>query len=155
MRDRVIALEGADRYARVRCIGRGSFGRAYLVDDRVTGERCAVKEVDVAGLVDSECEAALNEVAVLRALRHPYIVRYRDAFLAEGRLCLCMEYAPGGDLHARVARQRRLGVLFPQAKVLDWFTQLTMALSYLHERHILHRDLKTQVRGMKERPGGQ
>lgn len=36
------------------------------------------------------------------------------------------------------------GVHFPEATILDWFAQMSLALYYLHERRILHRDLKPQ-----------
>ncbi len=54
-----------------------------------------------------------------------------------------MEYCDGGDLHGVIAGQK--GRLLPEADVLLWFSQVTLAVDYLHARKILHRDLKTQV----------
>jgi hypothetical protein len=53
-----------------------------------------------------------------------------------------MEYAEGGDLARRI--QARGMRLFAEAEVLKDFVQLALAVNYLHERKILHRDLKTQ-----------
>jgi NIMA (never in mitosis gene a)-related kinase len=55
-----------------------------------------------------------------------------------------MEYCPKGDLHHCIEQQRLTGSLFPQEQVLAWATQLLLALDYLHQGKVLHRDLKSQ-----------
>ncbi|XP_062842440.1 serine/threonine-protein kinase Nek4 [Trichomycterus rosablanca] len=53
-----------------------------------------------------------------------------------------MGFCEGGDLYHRLKQQK--GELLPERQVVEWFVQIAMALQYLHEKHILHRDLKTQ-----------
>ncbi|XP_045153447.1 serine/threonine-protein kinase Nek4 [Echinops telfairi] len=53
-----------------------------------------------------------------------------------------MGFCEGGDLYRKLKEQR--GQLLPESQVVEWFVQIAMALQYLHEKHILHRDLKTQ-----------
>jgi len=53
-----------------------------------------------------------------------------------------MDFADGGDLHQAI--KSRNGDRIPEPQVLDWFTQTTCALHHVHQRKILHRDLKTQ-----------
>jgi NIMA (never in mitosis gene a)-related kinase len=48
----------------------------------------------------------------------------------------------GGDLLQRIHDAR--GRHFPEAQILDWFTQIALALQHCHARKILHRDLKAQ-----------
>jgi NIMA (never in mitosis gene a)-related kinase len=55
-----------------------------------------------------------------------------------------MDYAEGGDLYNRVAKQRKAQQNFPENQIVRWFTQGSLALKHLHERHVLHRDLKSQ-----------
>ena len=141
-------------YRKVKLVGAGSFGKAWLVQQTVgmNMAQFVLKEIAVRTMDEAERKAAVTEVLVLRQLRHPYIIRYRDAFCSGGTLCICMEFAAGGDLASRIKAQRKHG-LFNEGKVLDYFTQLTLALAYLHRKNILHRDLKSQVRHANEKGG--
>lgn len=53
-----------------------------------------------------------------------------------------MQYCEGGDLYKRI--RNRNGKQFSERTVLNWMAQLVLALHFLHERRVLHRDLKTQ-----------
>ena len=53
-----------------------------------------------------------------------------------------MDYADGGDLAARIKGQRSRN--FSEEQILDWFTQIWLGLKHIHDRKILHRDLKAQ-----------
>ncbi len=55
-----------------------------------------------------------------------------------------MDYCDGGDLHTRIQAQR--GILFNEDQILDWFVQITLALKHVHDRKVLHRDIKSQVK---------
>ena len=50
----------------------------------------------------------------------------------------------GGDLDAKICQWRELKRAFEETLILDWFIQLTTAIKYIHDRRILHRDLKTR-----------
>ena len=56
-------------------------------------------------------------------------------------LCLGQLKRADGDLSDKI-RQRR-GVCFPESQILDWFTQICLAMKHVHDRKILHRDLKS------------
>nr|CAH90115.1 hypothetical protein [Pongo abelii] len=53
-----------------------------------------------------------------------------------------MEYCDGGDLMKRINRQR--GVFFSEDQILGWFVQISLGLKHIHDRKILHRDIKAQ-----------
>lgn len=59
-------------------------------------------------------------------------------------LCIVMDYCEGGDMFNKIAKQKELGVLFSERQILTWFVQMALALKHVHDRKILHRDLKTQ-----------
>lgn len=58
------------------------------------------------------------------------------------RLCIVMDYADGGDVHMKI--KSREGKLLEEAQILEWFVQTCFALKHVHDRKVLHRDLKTQ-----------
>lgn len=79
---------------------------------------------------------------VLSSLSHPYITQFQGSCEEDGFLLIAMDYCAGGDLHSLITK--RNGILFPEDRVLDWFVQLCLAVKYIHDRKILHRDIKSQ-----------
>lgn len=78
--------------------------------------------IDVSKMDRKQKEEALNEVYVLKFMRHPYIVTYRESFMEKKFLCIVMDYADGGDMYTRIAKQKAtVGTGFEENQVLDWF----------------------------------
>ncbi|XP_045884126.1 serine/threonine-protein kinase Nek5 isoform X1 [Meles meles] len=75
-------------------------------------------------------------------MKHPNIVTFFSSFQENNRLFIVMEYCDGGDLMRRIRRQR--GMLFSEDQILSWFVQISLGLKYIHDRKILHRDIKAQ-----------
>lgn len=132
-----------EKFKKVRNIGKGNMGTCALALNSADGKYYVVKQVDMSRLSAKEREQGLNEAKVLSSLRHPNIINYIDSFLARrsDHLCIVMEFADNGDLASHISK--RNGELFPENHVLDWFIQLALSLHYVHQRHILHRDVKT------------
>ncbi|KAG5479888.1 hypothetical protein LSCM4_05896 [Leishmania orientalis] len=131
-----------EKYTQVKVLGKGSFGSAWLIQRNEDGAQFVAKEVRLGGLKPTERESAQKEIDMLRTLNHPNITRYVDHFEHKGSLFIVMEYANGGDLYMRIKQQQ--GQLFSEKRILQCFSQICLALTYMHERRILHRDLKTQ-----------
>ena len=132
-------------YKRERVLGRGSFGTAYLVRCRTDSRQYVLKRLDLAHMNKKEQDEAMNEARVLERLRrHPNIIRVREHFVEEGRLCIVMDFADGGDLAQRIEAQAAASSEFAEDTVLDWFVQICLALKHAHDRKVLHRDLKPQ-----------
>ena len=55
-----------------------------------------------------------------------------------------MDYADGKDIQAKINEYKKNGTSMPEEQVLEWFTQMCLALKHIHDRQILHRDIKTQ-----------
>ena len=87
----------AKDYSKVKDIGEGSFGKAVLVKNK-DGKQFVMKTVDTSRMSSKERKGALNEAKVLAALKHPYIIAYRESYMNGNALCIVMDYAEGGDL---------------------------------------------------------
>lgn len=132
-----------EKYQRVKVLGKGSFGKAYLVKNTEANEMCVVKQMETSMMDKKEREEAVKEAMLLKRMDHKNIVKFQEVFMTrKGRLCIVMDYADGGDVHMEI--RRREGQLLPEATILEWFVQTCFALKHVHERKVLHRDLKTQ-----------
>lgn len=86
-----------ERYDPIRVLGEGSFGKVYLMRDKIKRNFLCVKIIKIKNIPKKEREATKVEVDLLRRLHHPNIVRYIDSFLSKNNesLCICMEYCDG------------------------------------------------------------
>merc|ERR1719499_1193934 len=55
-----------------------------------------------------------------------------------------MDFADGGDLYQRISRTRKAGQSLAERQIIRWFTEAALALKYMHDKHVLHRDFKSQ-----------
>lgn len=131
-----------EKYVRLQKIGEGSFGKAVLVKSTEVGRHYVIKEINISRMSDKERQESRREVAVLANMKHPNIVQYKESFEENGSLYIVMDYCEGGDLFKRINAQK--GALFQEDQILDWFVQICLALKHVHDRKILHRDIKSQ-----------
>mmetsp|Transcript_14636 Transcript_14636/g.25721 ORF Transcript_14636/g.25721 Transcript_14636/m.25721 type:complete len:806 (-) Transcript_14636:19-2436(-) len=136
-----------DNYQVIREIGKGSFGRVYLVKHKVERKHYCMKTIKLEGIAEGERKACQTEVKLLETMMHPNIVGFKESFVARrGKLlCIIMTYCDGGDLSERLKQNGKR--LFKEDQILHWFVQLALGLHFMHdmnEKCVLHRDLKTQ-----------
>ncbi|KAM9533932.1 serine/threonine-protein kinase Nek4 isoform 5-T5 [Guaruba guarouba] len=130
-------------YCFLRAVGKGSYGEVSLVRHLQDCKQYVIKRLNLKNASNRERKAAEQEAQLLSQLKHPNIVTYRESWQGEdGLLYIVMGFCEGGDLYHKLKEQK--GQLLPESQVVEWFVQIAMALQYLHEKHILHRDLKTQ-----------
>ncbi|NXX92994.1 NEK11 kinase, partial [Centropus bengalensis] len=136
----------ARRYTVQRKLGNGSFGSVYLVSDNKAkqGEGKVLKEISVGDLKPNETVEANLEAQLLSKLDHPAIVKFYASFVERESFCIITEYCEGGDLDFKIQEYKESGKIFTQRQILDWFVQLLLGVNYMHERRILHRDLKAK-----------
>ncbi|KAK8845020.1 hypothetical protein M9Y10_021196 [Tritrichomonas musculus] len=125
-----------------KVIGEGAYGRAILCKSKQNGELVVVKEIALSNLTVQEQKDAWKEVKILSTLHHPNIISYKGSFVEENILNIVMEYADNGDLFEQI--QNANGKHFEEDKILNWFVQICLALKHIHDRKILHRDIKCQ-----------
>ncbi|XP_030056298.1 serine/threonine-protein kinase Nek5 isoform X2 [Microcaecilia unicolor] len=131
-----------DNYDIIKMIGEGSFGKAFLVKRKSDNHQCVIKEINFTKMPLKEKEASRKEVTLLAKMKHPNIVTFYASFEEKNKLCIVMEYCDGGDLMRRINMQR--GVLLNEDQILGWFVQISLGLKHIHDRKVLHRDIKAQ-----------
>jgi len=142
-------------YARVRKLGEGGFGQVFLVRDKRDNEEYVMKVVDLSKLDAKGRADAIREAEYLKTLKHPNIIGYQEYFKLKStqqtrygaipveKLYIVMQYADDGDLESKI-KERQPDKYFTEDQILDWFVQMALALKHLHDRKILHRDIKSQ-----------
>ena len=135
--DRTAAvLDG--RYRLIESLGRGGSAEVHRAEDLQLGRIVAIKMLHPDGDTVSAADRVHVETAVLASLNHPSLVTLFDAQLDPGRAqYLVMEYVEGPTLSARL---RRSPLASGDAAVLAH--DLAEALSVVHSRGIVHRDVK-------------
>ncbi|CAD7963892.1 unnamed protein product [Amoebophrya sp. A25] len=146
-------------WSALKVLGKGQFGVACLVRPGVGNPKAEVIRRDDQGgtfavakmisldfLSEKDNLQAGQEVMLLKQLNHPNIVAYYDHYLAENpirELVILMEFCEGGELRQKIKDAAKEKTLFKEVQIMRWFCQALSALTYVHKRHILHRDLKS------------
>jgi len=129
-------------YVKLGKIGKGSYGKIYKVSR--DGHILALKRVDMTNLSPQEQTDTLNEVSLMAQLDNEHIVRFYDAFMDNNSMYIAMELLSGGDLGHIIHKAQKQNVLIEEETVWQFLVECCCGLKYLHDRRMLHRDLKPQ-----------
>ncbi|OCH90214.1 Pkinase-domain-containing protein [Obba rivulosa] len=122
-------------YTLGKVIGEGTYGKVRLGVHRLTGSRVAIKQIPKA------MSAALTrEIHHHRQLHHPHVTQLFEVIATESNIWLVTELCSGGELFDYLAEKGRLGE--DETRII--FGQLCLAVAYVHEKGIVHRDLKLE-----------
>ncbi|KAI1141138.1 Pkinase-domain-containing protein [Hypoxylon sp. FL0543] len=146
-----------------KTLGSGSAARVRLVKHTVTGEYAAVKILSRNGIAHTQPASIANldkwdrnraeyksenrmpinierEVAIMKLIDHPNIVKLYDIWESRSEIYLVLEYVQQGDLYHYISERTRLS----EIESVFFFRQLLSALEYIHSFNICHRDLKPE-----------
>lgn len=145
------------KYRIVAVLGQGGFGITYKGEHTMLGTTVAIKEFFMKGACErdensthvttsqSNSELAsrfrtkfLKEAKTLAVLKHPNIIRVFDVFEDNGTAYYVMDYIEGNNLSDIVEGKGRLS----EPLALKYIRQVANALNYLHQKKLLHLDVK-------------
>ncbi|KAM0329342.1 hypothetical protein ACHAQA_004648 [Verticillium albo-atrum] len=123
-------------------IGEGEFGKVKLGWKQDGGTQVAIKLIkrDNVGNNPSRLAKIYREIAILRGISHPNIVRLHEMVETERHIGIILEYASGGELFDYILNHRYL----KDNAARRLFAQLVSGVGYLHKKGIVHRDLKLE-----------
>ncbi|KXJ96117.1 hypothetical protein Micbo1qcDRAFT_31051 [Microdochium bolleyi] len=123
-------------------IGEGEFGKVKLGWKQDGGVQVAIKLIrrDTVGNNPSRLAKIYREIAILRDISHPNIVRLHEMSETERHIGIVLEYASGGELFDYILNHRYL----KDNPARRLFAQLVSGVGYLHKKGIVHRDLKLE-----------
>ena len=125
-------------YKKVRNLGSGSYGTVYLAKNNLKDNLVAIKVIEKipANIIDDM--EIKNEINILKSLSHPNIVKIFEFFDTALNYYIVTEYCKKGELFEYINNQ------YSEYQLAVLFYQVFSGLCYLHEKKILHRDLKLE-----------
>ena len=136
-------------YTEIDRIGKGNYGAAYLV--RNNEDKCLyiAKKISLESLDAKEFDSAFGEATLLKNLKSPHIVSYKNSYCSKTMLIIVMEYCESnlfviveGDIETLIKKEKAAHKYFTEEQIMQWFVQICLGLSVIHSKRILHRDLK-------------
>ncbi len=135
-----------DDYELEKCIGKGVFGQVYLTSKKGSSTKFATKEINREEIEKTDAMKYLrNELVILQYLNHPNIVKFQDVKKTKKNYYIIMEYCNGGELAKALEKyMQKYSKPFPEEIVQHIMKQIISAFKYIHERKIIHGNVKLQ-----------
>nr|XP_034827745.1 serine/threonine-protein kinase par-1-like [Maniola hyperantus] len=127
-------------YELEKTIGTGNFAVVKLATHVITKSKVAIKIIDKSRLDEDNLKKTFREIAIMKRLRHPHVVRLYQVMESSHTLYLVTEYAPNGEIFDHLVSAGRM----PEAEAARAFVQMVAAVGYCHASGVVHRDLKAE-----------
>ena len=133
-------LKKIGNYLLSHTIGEGAFAKVKLATHIYTGEKVAIKILSKSHISQQEFPKFLNEITLLKSLKHKNIINLYEIIDTPHKLYIIMEYCPNNSLFDYISKRKHL----TEREACRLFQQIINAVEYLHLNKITHRDLKPE-----------
>ena len=131
-----------DKYVFLEELGHGAYGSVSKARKKASPSNTtlffAVKHIDKKKAGTKGLKEVFGEVETMSLLNHPNIVRLEETFQDEANLWIVMEYVAGGELQKSLKARGS----FSENATRHIVTQIILAMEYIHNKGIVHRDMK-------------
>jgi len=125
----------------IKVIGKGSFGKVFLVREIKTDKMFALKVLRKDNIIKrNQVEHTRTERSVLGYVNHPFIVGLKMAFQSKEKLYFVLDYCAGGELFFHLSKVGK----FPEPRARFYAAEIVLAIAYVHNLDIIYRDLKPE-----------
>uniref|UniRef100_A0AAY5L1A6 non-specific serine/threonine protein kinase n=1 Tax=Esox lucius TaxID=8010 RepID=A0AAY5L1A6_ESOLU len=108
------------------------------------GDPFVIKEIKLETYSTSDAEFIFSEMGSLLQISHPHIANYQNSFQDGNSYYVVMDHCEGGDLSQKIRERRETRTPFSEEQIMDWLVKICMAIKCVHDKGLLHRDLRPQ-----------
>ena len=130
-------------YKIIEKIGFGAHGLVYKSRKKDNNKIFVIKQIPLFKK-NINIEEAKNEASILKKINCKFIVKYYESFEENNTFNIIMEYCEKGTLSSLISTLKKKNKHLKENQIWNFFIQISIGLSYLHNKKILHRDLKTK-----------
>lgn len=123
-------------YSQKTTLGKGSFSSVYLGENIISGQKVAIKKINISKF-EKFRPHIISEINILKTINHPNIVSLIDNIIETKIIYIVLEYCGLGDL-----AEFYKNTMVKEVYVKHYAKQILDGISYLHQKNIMHRDIK-------------